>query len=581
MNETKTRKRESLSPNKRERQIEGAKIWIDFYRQNPYRFVQDYLGINLKPFQIVMFNEIDKASISDIVCTRGLGKSFIIALYCVVRAILYPGSRIVVSCDTKDMSRRLLTEKVQLELMNMSKTLKRELNPRNIKAGTNESSAVFNNGSKIITINASESVRGYRANVLVVDEYVQLRGGYDTLSKILIPFLVIPRQPKYLSNPKYKDYAEQNKQIYMSSGWFSDHFSYELYMAHSNNMLEKGNNFVCNLPLTIPNKYGLFTDEKISEILNDPNLTDEAFLTEYCGVFYDLGSNGYIKHSDINKNRVLMKAWYPPTDIEYALEKDKRHKAWKLEKKSEDELIVINCDVAFSEGSKNDNTIRYCSSSIPKGYQYETDILYSESINGGTHNSIALRLKQLFYDFEADYIVLDILGSGLAVYDSLVLYTEDVERDEKYPPMSCFNKEDKKERCGYREALPCIYGVIADGKINNDIAVTLKSSLDKKVLRFLVNDFEAKDYLNEKKNFLTVSTEEQVRLMYPYIQTTLTQSEIAKLQVEVTRYGIKLIETGTNRKDRYSSLAYLNLFIREQEKKLKKPKKKNGFASFW
>jgi hypothetical protein len=91
MNETKTIKRMNLPMNKKERQIEGAKIWIDFYRQNPYRFVKDYLGIELKPFQIVMFNEIDKTSISNIVCTRGLGKSFIIALYCVVRAILYPG----------------------------------------------------------------------------------------------------------------------------------------------------------------------------------------------------------------------------------------------------------------------------------------------------------------------------------------------------------------------------------------------------------------------------------------------------------------------------------------------------------
>ena len=81
----------------------------------------------------------------------------------------------------------------------------------------------------------------------------------------------------------------------------------------------------------------------------------------------------------------------------------------------------------------------------------------------------------------------------------------------------------------------------------------------------------AKDYLNEKKNFLTVSTEEQVRLMYPYVQTSLMQAEISKLQVEVTRYGIKLVEASSSlRKDRYSALAYMNLFIREREKKLKK-----------
>ena len=69
--------------------------------------------------------------------------------------------------------------------------------------------------------------------------------------------------------------------------------------------------------------------------------------------------------------------------------------------------------------------------------------------------------------------------------------------------------------------------------------------------------------------------------MYPYVQTTLTQMEIVKLQTEFTRKGIKLVEFGTNRKDRYSALAYLNLFIREMEKKLKRPKNKGNFLSLW
>ena len=81
MNETKVIKRINLPMNKKERQIEGAKIWVDFYRQNPYRFVKDYLGIELKPFQIVMFNEIDKTSISNIVCTRGKTLPYYIEIY--------------------------------------------------------------------------------------------------------------------------------------------------------------------------------------------------------------------------------------------------------------------------------------------------------------------------------------------------------------------------------------------------------------------------------------------------------------------------------------------------------------------
>ena len=187
----------------------------------------------------------------------------------------------------------------------------------------------------------------------------------------------------------------------------------------------------------------------------------------------------------------------------------------------------------------------------------------------------------MYYDGNCDYIVMDVAGLGLSVLDALGEYTYDEERDVKYPPMCCFNKDDKRNRCGYKEAIPCIYGIVANEEINNDIAVTLKANLSNHTLRFLVNEFEGEDWLNENRNFQMLDATEKVRLMYPYVQTTLTQMEIVKLQTELTRKGIKLVEFGSNRKDRYSALAYLNLFIREKENKLKKPKIKNNFFSAW
>lgn len=578
---TKTKKRENLSPNKRERLDEGVKIWCDFYRQNMHRFVADYLGIQLKPFQVVLLYMIERSNLISLITSRGLGKSWLVALYCCCRCILYPGQKIVVSTETKDQSRRLIREKIVNELMDMSPNLRKEINPREIKIGTNESYVKFKNGSTIIAINASENTRGLRCHILVVDEYVQIKGGFDTLTKVLQPFLQVVRQPKYLQNPKYSQMYEPNKQIYMSSAWWSDHWSYELYKDYVERMLTGEKAFACNLPYNIALKYGLMTQERLDEILNDPNITEEAFLMEYCGQFYDLGEGAYIKPSDIINNRKVVKPWYPPTDVEYVTEKNKRNKSWEEERTSNKELRVLGCDIALSQGDKNDNTVIHYSVSIPKGDKYITDDRYIETINGGTAKSIALRLKQLFFDGDCDYIVIDIAGLGLAVLDALGEYTYDSERDIKYPPMCCFNKEDKKERCGYREALPVIYGIIANEEINNDIAVTLKASLNNHSLRFLVNEFEGEDWLNENRNYQTLEASEKVRLMYPYVQTTLTQMEIIKLQTEITRKGIKLVEVGINRKDRYSALAYMNMFIREQEIKLKKPKNKGNFINLW
>lgn len=578
---TQTKKREGLSPNKRERLDEGIKIWVSFYRQNIHRFAIDYLGIRLKPFQVVLLYMIERNLKSCLITSRGLGKSWLIALYCCCRAILYPGQKIIVSCETKEQSRNLIREKIVNELMNMSPNLKKEINPREIKIGTNESYVKFKNGSTITAINASENTRGKRAHILVVDEYVQIKNGFDTLTKILQPFLQVVRQPKYLQNPKYAHLQEENKQIYASSAWYADHWSYDLYKDYVEKMLIGESSFVCNLPYDVALKYGLMTQKRLDEIMNDPNLSEEAFLMEYSAMFYDLGEGAYIKPSDIINNRTIVKPWYPPTDIEYIAEKGKRNISWKEDRTSKQELRVLGCDIALAQGDKNDNTVIHYSVSIPKGDKYITEVKYSEAINGGTAKAIALRLKQLYFDGDCDYIVMDIAGLGLAVLDALGEYTFDTERDIKYPPMCCFNKEDKKERCGYREAMPCIYGIVANEEINNAIAVTLKASLNNHTLKFLVNEFEGEDWLNENKNFQMLEASEKVRLMYPYVQTTLTQMEIIKLQTEITRKGIKLVEFGSNRKDRYSALAYMNLFIREKENELKKPKNRGNFIDLW
>ena len=578
---TQTKKREGLSPNKRERLDEGIKIWVSFYRQNIHRFAIDYLGIQLKPFQVVLLYMIERNLKSCLITSRGLGKSWLIALYCCCRAILYPGQKIIVSCETKEQSRNLIREKIVNELMNMSPNLKKEINPREIKIGTNESYVKFKNGSTITAINASENTRGKRAHILVVDEYVQIKNGFDTLTKILQPFLQVVRQPKYLQNPKYAHLQEENKQIYASSAWYADHWSYDLYRDYVEKMLIGESSFVCNLPYDVALKYGLMTQKRLDEIMNDPNLSEEAFLMEYSAMFYDLGEGAYIKPSDIINNRTIVKPWYPPTDIEYIAEKGKRNISWKEDRTSKQELRVLGCDIALAQGDKNDNTVIHYSVSIPKGDKYITEVKYSEAINGGTAKAIALRLKQLYFDGDCDYIVMDIAGLGLAVLDALGEYTFDTERDIKYPPMCCFNKEDKKERCGYREAMPCIYGIVANEEINNAIAVTLKASLNNHTLKFLVNEFEGEDWLNENKNFQMLEASEKVRLMYPYVQTTLTQMEIIKLQTEITRKGIKLVEFGSNRKDRYSALAYMNLFIREKENELKKPKNRGNFIDLW
>lgn len=71
--------------------LEGVAIWASYYRSNIHRFAEDYLHVKLKLFQIILLTMMDRCIIFVFIACRGLGKSFLSAVFCCCRCILYPG----------------------------------------------------------------------------------------------------------------------------------------------------------------------------------------------------------------------------------------------------------------------------------------------------------------------------------------------------------------------------------------------------------------------------------------------------------------------------------------------------------
>lgn len=53
--------------------MKNIAIWIAFYRENPHRFVSDFLGIQLKPFQCILLWAMIHHHYFVFVASRGLG----------------------------------------------------------------------------------------------------------------------------------------------------------------------------------------------------------------------------------------------------------------------------------------------------------------------------------------------------------------------------------------------------------------------------------------------------------------------------------------------------------------------------
>lgn len=174
--------------------LKGVSIYAAYYRANPHRFAHDYLHLELHVFQKILIFMMNQSTVLCFIACRGIGKTFISAVFAVIRCILYPGTKICVASGTRGQSINVL-EKITLELVPESPELKAEIDDKQTKVNGTNAQIVFKNGSYIKVVTASDNARGNRANVLLLDEFRMI--SKDTIDTILRKFLTQRRRPRY------------------------------------------------------------------------------------------------------------------------------------------------------------------------------------------------------------------------------------------------------------------------------------------------------------------------------------------------------------------------------------------------
>ena len=180
---------------------EKAKRWTSFYRHFPHEFVKDFLKINLTFYQSLALYQMSHYDNYTLITARGLGKTFVTAIFCVVMCVLYPGTKIVISSGTVKQANLTLL-KIKNEIYPFAELLQREIKPSNMTIINDGSEWRFENGSTIETVTSGDSARGARANILIVDEYRTV--DFVVFRDVLYPTLAAQRNPRYTSKTKYK-----------------------------------------------------------------------------------------------------------------------------------------------------------------------------------------------------------------------------------------------------------------------------------------------------------------------------------------------------------------------------------------
>lgn len=114
-----------------------------------------------------------------------------------------------------------------------------------------------------------------RANILILDEFRMI--DKDTIETVLTKFLTASRQPGYLRKAEYAHLSEKerNRQVYLSSAYFQDHWSYTKVRSFAKNMLhpERGW-FLCSFPYQLAIKEGLSNRDDIADMMLDEDFSE-------------------------------------------------------------------------------------------------------------------------------------------------------------------------------------------------------------------------------------------------------------------------------------------------------------------
>lgn len=532
----------------------GVAIWTAFYRANPHRFARDYLNLKLKKFQQIILNEMFRRVNSIYLASRGGGKSFLLAIFCVCYCILYPGTTICLASKTRGQAIEII-DKIQTILMPLSANLRLEIGE--IKSNQTEAFIGFRNGSIIKVVTAADSARHNRATILIVDEYRMV--DKNTIDTVLRKFLTSPRHPGFLDKPKYSNYPiERTKELYASSCWYEGHWSYEHVRSYVVNMIRGRSYFCCSMPYQLAIKENLLDRERVEDEMSESTFNDVQFYIEMCALFWSQASSGLYSFDEIDKNRVIQHPFYPRSVTSKHTDKQLRIPAKRLGEKR-----ILSADIALMASGKNRNdaTSIFINQMLPTpSGRYISNIVYTENNEGLRTEVQALIIRKLFEDFECDYLVIDRTGLGLGVVDTLTADIYDQATGDTYGALSCCNDEEIAKRCTVPNAPKVIWAVKGAPEFNSNCALGLREALKQGQVRLLISEYDADEFLYGVKGYASLPPPEALLFKLPYIHTTLLVNELVNLEYETKNNVIRVKEKSGMRKDRYSSLSY-NIFV--------------------
>ena len=524
-------------------------VWTEFisyYRYYIDEFACDILGLRLFPFQRLILRAMARYQNSMLIACRGLGKSYIVAVFYICVAILYPNIKLGIASGNSQQARNVIIQKIKGEL-SKNESIAREIKFP-IRTSDGDCVVEFKNGSEIRAITLAQdrggdSARSWRFSYILIDEARLVKD--EIIEEILIPMTKTKRQNAIRWNQ-----SEKGKVIFISSAYLKTSSLYKRFKFHYEEMLKGNKDYmaIC-FPYQVGVQAGLFDQEDIEKELETPQMTKDKFAYEFEGRFVGSSGESYYPYELTNPCRVLERCEFQ-------------------QPKKSNSIYVITHDVAVSTEKNSDNA---CTHVIklklkPNG-TYTKQVVFTKTVNGLSLNKQRDFLRELIHIKFPNTVklLIDAQGAGAGLpsmfYESWEYTDPKTGVVTEYPPII---SDDEKSVDILDNAIPLIRGVHGMNNFVNLYYPYMKGCFEDGSLELLMQSAEVDNLY--KSNMMSFDE------YYQHVEHDILQSELSNIKQDFTnneKMTYTRIVSGKKR-DRATSLMYGLSYVCELETDNKK-----------
>lgn len=556
-------------------------VYILWLLSNPEYFAlfcREVLNITIHPIQCVILKELWTKKFPMLIGTRAMGKTFILALYNILRLTFIPGRKIVMTGAGFRQS-KLIFE--YMEKIWDNAPVLRDLAGPNSGYSHGNDAFKFTIGESVayaLPIGDGSKIRGYRAHDIEVDEFAV--GNPEILEHVIFGFAAVSADPignvkrraSEKEAKKFGRHVDENQETYKANqiilsgtAYYEFNHSYTYwrkYQAIINSGGDKKKLLECGADPknTNPDDYSImripyyFMPEGFMEVdiitRAKNNMHESLFLMEYMGCFSN-DSNGFFKRSLLEKC---------VGDFDIALYGDsKKEYVLGIDPASESDNFCI----VLLEISKHIRKVVYCWTSTKQSYKAE--LKSGRAKENDFYDYACRKILDLVNAFNIVAIAIDSQGGGHAIvgrlHNPLIINAEKGE-----VPLWPVIDEDKPSEDDIAEGRHIIELIsFADAEWTSSANHGMRLDFESRVLLFPKFDgltFAEIDLSNELEVQNCDITEEAV------LEIEEMKNELSSIVMSQTTSGRDRWDTpdqklpgqkkGRLRKDRYSSLLMAN-----------------------